>query len=87
MARGSARKNVLLNPGAEQALYNMKYEIAQQIGLPVQPGSEDYWGNLTSRDCGAVGGEIVRRLVAQAQQQLAGGAQYQAQTTQQNKQQ
>lgn len=84
MARGSARKNILLNPNAEKALYNMKYEIAGQLGLPVQAGSEDYWGNLTSRECGAVGGEMVRRLVQQAQDQLSSGTQ--AQQTQQTQQ-
>ncbi len=86
MARGSARKNILLNPNAEKALYNMKYEIAGQLGLPVQAGSEDYWGNLTSRECGAVGGEMVRRLVQQAQDQLSSGTQTQAQQTQQTQQ-
>lgn len=32
--------------------------------------SHDDWGHLTSRDVGAVGGEITRRLIAQAEQFL-----------------
>jgi small acid-soluble spore protein A (major alpha-type SASP) len=50
----------------------MKYEIASQFNLPVRQGSEDYWGNLSSRDCGRVGGEMVRRLITMAENQLSG---------------
>ncbi|MGI6113979.1 MAG: small, acid-soluble spore protein, alpha/beta type, partial [Mahellales bacterium] len=31
-----------------------------------------YWGNLTSRECGAVGGHMVRKMIEQAESQLAG---------------
>lgn len=57
--------NKLAVPGAQQALDQMKYEIAQEFG--VQLGE-----NATSRANGSVGGEITKRLVAQAQQQLKG---------------
>jgi hypothetical protein len=43
----------------------MKYEIAQEFG--VQLGAE-----TTSRANGSVGGEITKRLVSMAQQQLRG---------------
>ncbi|WP_044894021.1 alpha/beta-type small acid-soluble spore protein [Bacillus alveayuensis] len=62
MARSS---NKLLVPGIEQALDQIKYEIAQEFG--VQLGSD-----TVSRANGSVGGEITKRLVAQAQNQLAG---------------
>jgi small acid-soluble spore protein D (minor alpha/beta-type SASP) len=62
MARNS---NKLLVPGIEQALDQIKYEIAQEFG--VQLGSD-----TVSRANGSVGGEITKRLVAQAQNQLAG---------------
>ncbi|EZP78883.1 small acid-soluble spore protein alpha/beta type [Parageobacillus genomosp. 1] len=62
MARSS---NKLLVPGIEQALEQIKYEIAQEFG--VQLGA-----NTVSRSNGSVGGEITKRLVAQAQSQLAG---------------
>jgi Small, acid-soluble spore proteins, alpha/beta type len=62
MARSS---NKLLVPGIEQALDQIKYEIAQEFG--VQLGSD-----TMSRANGSVGGEITKRLVAQAQSQLAG---------------
>lgn len=55
--------NQILVPGVEQALDQMKMEIASEFG--VQLGAD-----TTSRANGSVGGEITKRLVAQAQQQL-----------------
>ncbi|MDR7076720.1 hypothetical protein J2Y03_001723 [Neobacillus niacini] len=60
--------NQLLVPGVEQALQQMKYEIASEFG--VQLG-----GDTTSRANGSVGGEITKRLVAMAESQLGGGFQ------------
>lgn len=57
--------NQLVVPGAEQALNQMKYEIAQEFG--VQLGAD-----TTSRANGSVGGEITKRLVTMAQQQMPG---------------
>ena len=70
MARGSDTGRQLV-PQAHRALDNMKYEIAAELGIPVKQGSEDYWGNISSRDCGAVGGHMVRRMIQIAEQQLA----------------
>jgi len=67
VAKGQWGKKELV-PEAHQALDNLKYEIAAEMGLPVYQGSEDYWGNLAARDCGAVGGAMVSRLVQQAEQ-------------------
>jgi small acid-soluble spore protein A (major alpha-type SASP) len=62
----SNNSNNLLVPGVEQALDQMKYEIATEFG--VQLGAD-----TTSRANGSVGGEITKRLVSMAQQQLSGG--------------
>lgn len=62
-SRGS--RNQLLIPGVEQALEQIKYEIAQEFG--VQLGADQ-----VSRANGSVGGEITKRLVAQAQSELQG---------------
>lgn len=72
MALGSGNVGKKVVPEAHKALDNMKYEIASELGVPVQQGSEDYWGNISSRDCGRVGGGMVRRLIQQAENQLAG---------------
>ena len=59
--------NQLVVPGAQQAIDQMKYEIASEFGVNL--GAE-----TTSRANGSVGGEITKRLVSLAQQQLGGGA-------------
>ncbi|WEG11486.1 alpha/beta-type small acid-soluble spore protein [Pullulanibacillus sp. KACC 23026] len=64
----SNNSNQILVPGVEQALDQMKQEIAQEFG--VQLGAD-----TTSRANGSVGGEITKRLVAQAQQQFGGYSQ------------
>ncbi|WIY59854.1 alpha/beta-type small acid-soluble spore protein [Bacillus arachidis] len=62
----SGNRNELLVQAAESALDQMKYEIAQEFG--VQLGAD-----TTARANGSVGGEITKRLVALAEQQLGGG--------------
>ncbi|MFX3624170.1 MAG: small, acid-soluble spore protein, alpha/beta type [Ectobacillus sp.] len=57
--------NKLAVPGAESALEQMKYEIAQEFGVQLGP-------EATSRANGSVGGEITKRLVAMAEQHLGG---------------
>lgn len=57
--------NKLAVSGAQAALDQMKFEIAQEFG--VQLGADS-----TSRANGSVGGEITKRLVSLAEQQLGG---------------
>ena len=59
----NSSSNKLLVPGAQNAIDQMKYEIASEQG--VQLGAD-----ATARQNGSVGGEITKRLVKQAQQQL-----------------
>lgn len=68
MANRGNNSNQLLVPGAQQALDQMKTEIAQEFG--VQLGAD-----TTSRANGSVGGEITKRLVSIAQQQFSGSQQ------------
>lgn len=63
MANNSSNK--LYVPGAQQAIDQMKYEIAQEFGVTLGP-------DASSRANGSVGGEITKRLVAMAEQQLKG---------------
>jgi hypothetical protein len=62
----SRNTNQLLAPAARQALDQMKFEIAQEFGVQLGP-------DTTSRANGSVGGEITKRLVALAEQQLSSG--------------
>lgn len=56
--------NKLIVPGAKQALENMKYEIARELGITLE-------ADTTSRLNGTVGGEMTRRLVEMGQQSLS----------------
>lgn len=56
-------RNKLLVPGADNALVQMKQEIANEFG--VQLGAD-----TTARANGSVGGEMTKRLVAYAEQSL-----------------
>ncbi len=47
------------------ALENMKYEVANSLGVNMKKG---YNGDLSSKDNGRVGGEMVRRMVEQYEQ-------------------
>ena len=58
-------------PGASQALDNMKYEIAGELGLANYAQADK--GQLTSRQNGYVGGYMTRKLVQMAEAQMSGG--------------
>ena len=62
----NSNTNELLVYGAQQAIDQMKYEIASEFGVNLGP-------DTTARANGSVGGEITKRLVQMAEQQLGGG--------------
>ncbi|MBH5318271.1 alpha/beta-type small acid-soluble spore protein [Paenibacillus sp. GSMTC-2017] len=64
------RTNQLLVPQARAALEQLKYEIASELGI--QLPQDGYYGNMTTREIGTIGGNITRRLVQIAEQQLTG---------------
>ncbi len=67
------KRNKLVVPQAAQAMYQFKYELANEVGIAnqIQGG---YWGHISSRDCGAVGGNMVRRMIEAYEKSLAGQA-------------
>ena len=65
MNNSSYSKNRLVVPGSENAINQMKYEIANELGVNLGP-------DATARQNGSVGGEITRRLVSMAQSNLKG---------------
>ncbi len=66
MARNN-RRNVV--PEARQALDNMKFEIANELGVNLKQG---YNGHLTAKEAGYIGGYMVKRMIEQAERQLSG---------------
>jgi hypothetical protein len=55
-----------LVPEAREGLSKFKTEVARELGVEFS----DYNGNLTSRQCGSVGGEMVRKMVAEYESHL-----------------
>ncbi|MEB2268092.1 alpha/beta-type small acid-soluble spore protein [Priestia megaterium] len=62
----NSNTNELSVYGAQQAIDQMKYEIASEFGV-------NLGADTTARANGSVGGEITKRLVQMAEQQLGGG--------------
>lgn len=71
MAQGQ-KSNTLVVQSAAKALDQLKYEVASELGISTP--QDGYWGTMTTRDTGSIGGNMTRKLVALAEQQLAGGA-------------
>lgn len=57
-------------PEAQQALNQMKFEIANELGLSNYQSVDK--GNLSSRQNGYVGGYMTKRLVEMAERQMSG---------------
>ena len=58
------------NPQARAALDKFKYEVANEIGVNLKQG---YNGDLTSKQAGSIGGEMVKKLVAKAANDMQNG--------------
>ncbi|TDX51393.1 alpha/beta-type small acid-soluble spore protein [Orenia marismortui] len=67
-----SNSNRLLNPMAKQALDKFKLEVAENLNISDDYKS-GYWGNLTSRECGSVGGEMVKRMINEYENNLTNG--------------
>ncbi|KYO66760.1 MULTISPECIES: alpha/beta-type small acid-soluble spore protein [Thermovenabulum] len=70
MALGQKR-NKLVVPEARRAMEQFKAEIAREVGITAPP--DGYWGNYSARDCGAVGGHMVKRMIEDYERRLSGG--------------
>ena len=55
-----------LVPEAKKGLSAFKNEVAAELGVPFS----DYNGDLTSKQCGSVGGEMVKRMVEAYESQI-----------------
>ncbi len=56
-------------PEAKAALNSFKYEIANEIGVPLKKG---YNGDLTSYQNGSVGGYMVKKMIEEQKKYMAG---------------
>ena len=62
-----ANSNYKVVPEAKAALNKFKYEVANEVGVNLKDG---YNGNLTSREAGKIGGNMVRKLIETAERQM-----------------
>ena len=59
--------NYSVVPEAKEALNKFKYEVANEVGVSLKDG---YNGNISARDAGKIGGNMVKKLIQQAESQL-----------------
>ncbi len=62
-----SNSNSKVVPEAREALEKFKYEVASEVGVNLKQG---YNGDLSSRDAGRIGGQMVRKLIQQAENQM-----------------
>ena len=61
----SSSKNVV--PEAKEALNRFKMEAANEVGVNLKQG---YNGDLTSKQAGSIGGEMVKQMIMKQEQQM-----------------
>lgn len=55
----SSNNNKINVPQAKQAMEQFKMQAASEVGVNLQNG---YNGNLTSREAGSIGGQMVKKM-------------------------
>lgn len=65
----NSNSNYKAVPEAMDALEKFKYEVASEVGVTLKDG---YNGNISARDAGRIGGNMVRKMIQQAENQMIG---------------
>ncbi|GKU25495.1 alpha/beta-type small acid-soluble spore protein [Clostridium folliculivorans] len=63
----SNRSNRVLVPEAKEALNKFKMESSREVGVSLNEG---YNGDLTSREAGSVGGQMVKKMIESYEKNL-----------------
>ncbi|NLJ72094.1 MAG: alpha/beta-type small acid-soluble spore protein [Syntrophomonadaceae bacterium] len=66
----SKSSNQLVIPQARAAMDQFKFEAAKEVGVNLKDG---YNGDLTTRQAGSIGGQMVKKMVYDYQQRQVGG--------------
>mgnify|MGYP005852216039 CR=1 FL=1 len=61
------KSNTYVVKAAGSALDKFKWEVANELNIDTSPIQGGYWGYMTSRDCGAVGGNMVKKMIEAAE--------------------
>lgn len=59
--------NRMAVPEAKEAMKRFKEEVASELGVPLKDG---YNGDLTSKQAGSIGGEMVKKMIMKQEQQM-----------------
>ena len=59
--------NKKLVPEAMTALDKFKYEVASEVGVNLKDG---YNGDISARDAGKIGGQMVKKMIEQAERDM-----------------
>ena len=62
--------NRIVVPEAKDAMNKFKMEAANEVGVQLKKG---YNGDLTSREAGSIGGQMVKKMIKKYEQDLANG--------------
>ena len=60
-------RNSVIVPEAKEAMNKFKMEAASEVGVNLKQG---YNGDLTSRQAGSVGGQMVKKMIQQFEQSM-----------------
>ena len=66
MANSNSNKKLV--PEAMSALDRFKYEVANEVGVNLKDG---YNGDISSRDAGRIGGNMVKKMIQQVENNMA----------------
>ena len=64
----NSNSNKINVPEARQAMNNMKQEVANELGITLNQG---YNGNLSSREAGYIGGNMVKKMIEAQEKQMS----------------
>ena len=67
MASNSNNSSKMEVPQAKEAMDRFKTEVASELGVNLKDG---YNGDLTSREAGSIGGEMVRRMIKKQENEM-----------------
>ena len=63
----SSGTNRMAVPEAKDARNRFKEEVASELGVPLKDG---YNGDLTSKQAGSIGGEMVKKMIMKQEEQM-----------------
>jgi len=66
----NSRGNKVVVPEAKAAMNRFKMEAANEVGVQLKDG---YNGDITSRQAGSIGGQMVKKMIQKYEQDLANG--------------